>query len=144
MTQESKAPSLYVGESRRSVQERGKEHYDAARRGDQGSYMVRHRVMEHGGQASRFVLKVGSYHSTALSRQVKEAVRIRRREGAGHILNSKAEFNRCHIPCLIIEEEDHEVTNEREKLGKEEEDEVRKILDEENTSWKQKRQEKWR
>ena len=74
-----------MGESSWSAQERGKEHYDAARRGEEKSHMVRH--MEHGGQASRFVLKVVSYHPTAIERQVKEAVRIRRRGGAGNILN---------------------------------------------------------
>ena len=83
-----------MGESSRSVQERGKKHNDAARRGEEKSHMVRHSRMEHGERASRFVLKVVSYHPTAIERQVKEAVRIRRRGGAGNILNSKAEFNR--------------------------------------------------
>ena len=44
-----------------------------------------------------------SFHRSALSRQVKEAVRIRRRGGANQILNSKGEFNRSHIPRLTLE-----------------------------------------
>ena len=57
---------------------------------------------------------IGSFRS-ALSRQVSEAVRIRRRGGAGSILNSKTEFNRCHIPRLRLEEEE-EVKQREEQL----------------------------
>ena len=47
-----------------------------------------------------FLMRIKSKTRTALERQAKEAVRIRRREGEGAILNSKAEFNRFHIPRL--------------------------------------------
>ena len=40
---------------------------------------------------------------------------------------------------LVIEEEDQEVTNERERLEKEEEEKVRRIWEGEDTSWKQRR-----
>ena len=43
-----------------------------------------------------------------MNHQVRKAVRIRRRGGAGNILNSRAEFNRCHIPRLVVEEEDQD------------------------------------
>ena len=43
-----------------------------------------------------------------------EAVRIGRRGGAGNILNSKSEYNRCRIPRLIIEEVDEEQMEEQE------------------------------
>ena len=76
-----KPPSLYVGESSRSIQERAVEHWSAARRGDQKSHMVRHQDKEHPGEDPKFIFKVVSYHRTALSRQIKEAVRIRRRGG---------------------------------------------------------------
>ena len=49
-----------------------------------------------------------SSHRTALNRQIREAVRIRRRGGAANILNSKSEFNRCQIPRLVVEVEDEE------------------------------------
>ena len=55
------------------------------------------------------MFKLVSSHKTALNRQVKEAVRIRRRGGENNILNSRAEFNRCHIPRLVVEEEDSTV-----------------------------------
>ena len=60
--------------------------------------------MVHGGGAPSFIMRAVSFHKTALSRQVAEAVRIRRRGGEGAILNSKAEYNRCHIPRLQLEE----------------------------------------
>ena len=43
------APSLYVGESSRSVQERAGEHWGAARRGEDESHMVRHQKQVHPG-----------------------------------------------------------------------------------------------
>ena len=61
------------------------------------------------------IMRVVKHYKSALSRQVGEAVRIRRRGGAGMILNSKSEFNRCRIPRLIIEEVDEEQTKEQEE-----------------------------
>ena len=56
--------------------------------------------MEHEGEPPKFVFKIVSHHRTALNRQVREAVRIKRRGGGGRILNSKAEYNRCKIQRL--------------------------------------------
>ena len=60
-----------------------------------------------------------------MSRQIQEAVRIRRRGGTGSILNSKAEFSRCYIPRLVVEddEEGEQVTRmlEEERRRKTEE-----------------------
>ena len=66
------------------------------------------------------MFKVVSTHRTALNRQVREAVRIRRRGGEGGILNSKAEFNRCFIPRLVVEVEDEATVKLR--LEKEQKD----------------------
>ena len=75
-------PTLYVGETSRSIYERGREHYDGAKTGSKKNHMVKHQALVHGGEpAPHFVLKVISYHQTALARQVAEAVRIRRRGG---------------------------------------------------------------
>ena len=56
-----------------------------------------------------------NYYKSALSRQIGEAVRIGRRGGAGMVLNSKSEFNRCRIPRLVIEEVDEEQIREEEE-----------------------------
>ena len=74
-------PSLYVGESSRSIQERALEHWAAARRGDTDSHMRKHQDMEHPVEQPKFLFKVVSTHRTPLNRQVREAVRIRRRGG---------------------------------------------------------------
>ena len=60
--------------------------------------------MEHQGEPPNFILKPVRYFRSALSRQIAEAVRIRRRGAEGAILNSKGEFNRCHIARLRLGE----------------------------------------
>ena len=62
-------------------------------------------------------MKVVRSFKTALSRQVGEAVRIRRRGGEGNILNSKAEYSRSRIPRLVI---DRQADREIELLEEEE------------------------
>ena len=111
-------PSVYVGESSRSLQERAVEHWRAAKSSKQTSHMRVHQEQHHGGREPRFMIKPVSFHKTALSRQVSEAVRIRRRGGEGAILNSKAEFSRCYIPRLQVEPD--EMKEQREKKEREE------------------------
>ena len=50
--------------------------------------------------------------------------------GEGAIMNSKAEFNRCHIPRLQLEEEEQEGAREREEqvLAKQMEEELIETL----------------
>ena len=122
--EQPEVPSLYVGESGRSIQERALEHWADYRRGDDSSHIRKHQGMVHPGEEPQFQLKVISYPRSALSRQIQEAVRIRRRGGASSILNSKAEYNRCHIPRLVVEKEDEEAVkksleDEKERRMKE-------------------------
>ena len=60
-----------------------------------------------------FIMRAVSFRRSALPRQVGEAVRIARRGGAGRILNSKAEFARCKIPCLVVKEQTEEAINKQ-------------------------------
>ena len=99
--------------------------------------MTKHQGLDHPGVPPSFHFKLISSHRSALSRQVREAVRIRRRGGAGAILNSKGEFNRCHIPRLVVEEEDQEAKKEREAQEHMEKDELAKNLDEEDVQWQE-------
>ena len=59
------------------------------------------------------MFKVVTTYRTALNRQIREAVRIRRRGGVGMILNSKSESYRCYIPRLVVEIEDKETKKKR-------------------------------
>ena len=101
-------PSIYVGESSRSIKERADEHWQAFRTGDEGSHILKHQTLNHQNKEPQFIMMVSSFHKSALERQVGEAVRIRRRGGQGAVLNSKSEFNRCRIPRLVVEEQDEE------------------------------------
>ena len=68
--------------------------------------------MEHPGQHVKFKFKVERTFHSALTRQIAEAVRIRR-VGEDKILNSKGVYNRCRLPRLMMEE----FSNEKVKAG---------------------------
>ena len=100
---------MYIGETSWSIQERSLEHwksYVGSKKED--NHMYCHQIMVHGGEQVKFTMKVVWSHKTALSRQVSKAVRIRRRGGEHMILNTKAEYNRCHIPRLRVGSEGRE------------------------------------
>ena len=76
------APTIYIGETSRSIYERSKEHWEGVRKKDPKNHMVKHQLMEHGGEPKpKFTMKVFKHYKTALGRQVAEAVRIWRRGG---------------------------------------------------------------
>ena len=97
-------PSIYVGESGRSLHERSKEHQAdfEAKSGD--SHILKHWIAHHGGQGKpAFKLEVVKYCRDTLSRQVGEAVRIQYR---GNTLNSKAGYNRSGLCRLVLPEKE--------------------------------------
>ena len=131
-------PSIYVGETSRTIQERAKEHWSAARDGkkkDGRSHMKEHMEQYHSGEDPTFIMRVVQYYKTALSRQTGEAVRIMRRGGAGSVLNSRSEFNRCYIPRLRVE--DQEKIRELEAMEEEELNSIKVSLMEEDSVWEQ-------
>ena len=129
-------PSIYVGETSRTIQERAREHW-AATKGSkkdlEGSHMAKHMQQYHEGREPQFMMRVVEFHRSALSRQTGEAVRIMRRGGAGSVLNSRAEFNRCYIPRLKVEEQDK--IKEMEQLEMLETQEVGRALKEQDVRW---------
>ena len=130
----TEVPALYVGESSRSIMERSKEHWAGYVGAKEDNHILRHQQITHrGADPPKFVMRVVSHHRSALERQVSEAVRIRRRGGAGAVLNSKSEFNRCHIPRLRLEDE--EETKKREEQLRREELEKEQQLDREQGAW---------
>ena len=134
---QDKGAVLYVGETSRSVQERCKEHWSSYKGGKEDSHMLKHQWLEHGGEPAEFVMRVVGSRSTALSRQISEAVRIRRRGGEGRILNSRAEYNRSHIPRLQVEGED--ISKKREEEREKEEAVESRVLDVEQLQWEQRK-----
>ena len=127
-------PAIYVGETSRSIMERSREHWASYRGGKEESHILKHQHVAHGGENDpRFIMRVVSQHRTALARQVSEAVRIGRRGGAGAVLNSKAEFNRCHIPRLRLEDE--EERKQREQQMEQEDKLMEEERDREQEQW---------
>ena len=130
-------PSVYIGETSRSIQERAAEHHADLRNRREKSHMLKHQVLHHNQEDTPFVMRAVSYHRSALSRQAAEAVRIMRRGGEGAILNSKGEFNRCFIPRLMLIEEDK--LKELEEMDKEENRRTEFTIKENQEAWESSR-----
>ena len=113
----------YIGESCRSAYERGREHQADYVKKKPENHQWKHQVNDHSGEEDsqlQFKWKVELQCKSALTRQISEAVLIRRR-GAGLILNSRAEYNRCRLPRLVMEhhEEEEEVRGSPEPTNEE-------------------------
>ena len=94
--------SIYVGETARSLCERGAEHWGAAVGGQENSHMVEHQGMVHEGNGDfKFRFRIVRAFKSSLDRQIAEAIRIHKRGGG--ILNRKGEFNRCSLTRLVLD-----------------------------------------
>ena len=80
-TVEDAPPSIYIGETSRSIQERALEHHADLKNKREKIHMYKHRVLPHEDKETPFLMKAISFHKSALSRQAAKAVRIRRRGG---------------------------------------------------------------
>ena len=108
----TEVPSIYVGETSRSIKERAKEHWDSYRSKNQDSHILKHHEIHHGSQGEpAFIMKVVKFHRSALSRQVGEAIRILKR---GVVLNNRSEFNRCSISRLTLEQKENDILNQNQ------------------------------
>ena len=120
----------YVTESGRSTAERSAEHYYDANSNNTNtnktskSHMKTHMEEEHPDSLNMdvrkvFKMKIVRQHSTPLSRELHEAIRIAR-EGSGgtELLNSKEEYTRCFIPNLVVEGNMGKITRPRERVDK--------------------------
>jgi hypothetical protein len=95
-------PSLYVGETARSIMERAGEHWADGLAGKEESHMAEHQAMAHRNEQPAFNFRVVKHCSSSLERQVREAVRIQMR---GLVLNKKGTFNRCKLTRLVVDTE---------------------------------------
>ena len=87
--------SLYLGETSRNLYSRGLEHEEKYRNGSAKSFMRKHQVKEHQGVAGEYTARVTASTRDCLTRQVREAVEIRRCQVP--VMNGKTEW---HQPAL--------------------------------------------
>ena len=96
---------IYVGESSRSMYERGKEHQKDREDTKEDSHQIKHWKLHHPDleEPPRFKFKIVSVFSDPMTRQLAEGIRIERR--GENTLNSKSEYSRCRVPPLKIDKE---------------------------------------
>ena len=87
---------VYIGESSRNLYTRSKEHLARYRAGTGTSFILKHQANAHHGEEEDYRAKVTASTRDCLTRQVKEAVLIRRSNR--QVLNSKTEW---HQPALF-------------------------------------------
>jgi hypothetical protein len=111
-------PSIYIGETSRSIYERSKEHMKDAQGMHCDSHMMKHWVTTHKAEGQpEFRMEVVRKYRDSLSRQIGEAVRIQMR---GCTLNSKMEYNRSSLTRLVIDDEwERKLRERREEEEKE-------------------------
>ena len=90
------AKSVYIGESSRNLYTRTQEHLSNYRRGEPNSFMRRHQASTHQGEEPSYKAVVTAKTRDCLTRQVREAVLLRRSEVP--VLNGKSEW---HQPPLF-------------------------------------------
>ena len=88
--------SIYHGETARNLYTRGKDHERNYRKQLGTSFMLKHQNKEHHGSPGSYTAKVNATAKDCLTRQVREAVHLRR--SSAHILNGKTEW---HQPPLF-------------------------------------------
>ena len=92
--------TLYEWETGRNAFSRGVEHTQGLQQKSEKSALWKHCVLEHSSQEAEFSMVIVQCHSTCLSRQVHEAVRISRTD-AEIILNSKSEFHQAPLIRVV-------------------------------------------
>ena len=80
------------------------------------------------------MVRAVKFYKSALSRQLVEAVRIRRRGGQGSILNSKSEYGLCRIPRLVLKENEEDQVKQKEEEEQRELNNIMVLLDDEEKS----------
>ena len=93
----------YTGETSRNLHVRSKEHQKDCEQKNKNSWMLKHIMLEHGGQKEgvKFSWRVLRKHDKPLQRQLHEAVRINNKSEDEN-LNSKSEYNGQRINRISL------------------------------------------
>ena len=88
----SECDYVYHGETARNAYTRGNEHLSALNKNDKNSVLLRHTSVNHTDDVTpNFIMKVTSTHTSALERQLTEAVSIDQTP-RDRLINNKAEY----------------------------------------------------
>ena len=122
----------YIGESSRSIYERGLEHLRDKEEIKADSHMIKHFFDKHSEEEledMKFGVRILKQAKTAFTRQIGESVAIQSNKGH-YLLNSKSEYNRCALPRLSAKLGEVTIASlEKEKKEeKEQEEELRKKI----------------
>ena len=110
----------YIGESARTMYDRGAEHLDAWRREDEASVLVEHQEQKHSPEERpRYSMKLIGTQKRPLYRQITESILIE--EYKGELLNRKGEWG-CNLPPTL----EVDGSNENNKRGRDKQHEGRK------------------
>ena len=93
----------YIGETSRSMYDRGFEHLDKLASLNSNSHMLKHIVAEHENEDFQHVkwgMFVRKFVRNSFERQIEEAVSIERERKTCNILNSRSEYNQSCLPRL--------------------------------------------
>ena len=93
----------YIGESSRSIYERGLEHLRDMEELKADSHMLKHyfaKLTEEELEDKEFGVRIIKQATSAFNRQISESVNIQNHARKHHILNSKSQYNRCALPRL--------------------------------------------
>jgi hypothetical protein len=119
---------IYIGETNRSVYECRMEHQNDIKACKTSSHMLRHLLDVHEEEEEdwdniKFGMRILKNTRTAFERQILESVTIQKCRGH-HIMNNKAEFNRCALPRLTAKLGERDLEKWREEDRKEMEKEA--------------------
>ena len=92
--------TTYEGETGKNAFTRGVEHQQGLHQKSDQSALWKHCVLQHSSQEAEFLMVVVQCHSSCISRQVHEVVRILRTD-AEIILNSKSEFHQAPLIRVV-------------------------------------------
>ena len=113
---------VYIGETSRSIYERGLEHIRDKNELKKDSHMIKHYFDKHEGEDLEnieFGIRILRTTKTAFNRQILESVMIQSSKTRNHILNSRSEYNRCALPRLTAKMGD-DTYDKIDKIKKEE------------------------
>ena len=99
----------YAGETNRSTFEQAREHLGDMDQLKPGSHFLKHLIEIHEDEEKenvRFWIRVVKFTRSSFERQILESVVIQQERTKHHLLNSRAEYNRCAVPSAQAHNKD--------------------------------------